>query len=74
MPRYFFDVDDGKRQVHDKVGMELPSEDRAMVEASALLRTLAEIRQIEGRPGTTVVRVRDGDNEEIYEGSARLED
>ena len=74
MSRYFFDVDDGKRQVHDEVGMELPSEDRAMVEASTLLRTLAEIRQIERRPGTTTVRVRNGDGEKIYEGSAHLED
>ena len=74
MPRYFFDVDDGKRQVHDVVGMELSSADRAMVEASTLLRTLAEIRRIEGRPGTTVVRVRDVDDEQIYEGSAHLED
>lgn len=74
MPRYFFDIDDGKRQVHDTLGMELSSADKAMVEASTLLRTLAEIRQIERRPGTTVVRVRDGDDEEIYEGSARLEE
>ena len=36
MPRYFFDVDDGKRQVHDVIGMELSSADRAMVEASTL--------------------------------------
>lgn len=74
MTRYFFDVDDGKRQVHDEVGMDLPNEDRAMVEASALLRTLAEIRQIEGRPGTTVVRIRNIDGEGIFKGSVRLED
>lgn len=74
MPRYFFDIDDGKRQVHDVIGMDLSSADRAMVEASTLLRTLAEIRHIEGRPGTTIVTVRDFDDEKIYEGSAHLED
>ena len=73
MPRYYFDIDDGKRQVHDVIGMDLSSADRAMVEASTLLRTLAEIRQIEGRPGTTIVTVRDCDDEKIYEGSAHLE-
>ena len=73
MPRYFFDIDDGRRRVHDATGMDLRDEDGAMREAGYLLQTLADIRQMERRPGTTTVRVRDGDDEEIYEGTARLE-
>ena len=73
MPRYFFDIDDCKRCVRDQVGMELPNDDNAMQEASTLLQTLADVRRFEGRLGTTMVKVRDSDGDEIYTGLARLE-
>ncbi len=74
MPRYFFDVDDGQRQVRDEIGMELANGLIARTEAATLLHTLADIRHIERRPGTTIVRVRDARGEEVYEGSVEVGD
>ena len=74
MPRYFFDIDDGRRRSHDEWGMELPNLDKAKNEASSLLRTLAEVRNIEKRPGATMVRVRDASGEKVYEGLTHVED
>lgn len=74
MPRYFFDIDDGKRRARDEWGMELPNLDKVKNEANSLLRTLAEVRQIEKRPGATMVRVRDASGGEVYEGLTYVED
>lgn len=73
MARYFFDIDDGKRRVHDRTGMDLPSEISVLKEAGHLLLALAELRHVEDRPGVTVVRVRDSEGEQVYEGSTCLE-
>lgn len=69
MQRYFFDVDDGRRQVRDEIGKPFLTRDLATLEAGTLLRTLADIRHIEGRPGTTRVIVRDEYGREVHEVS-----
>ena len=74
MPRYFFDIDDGKRRARDEWGMELPNLERAKKEAGTLLRTLSDIRNIERRPGTSFVKVRMGGDEQVFEGSTCFED
>ena len=72
LERFFFDVDDGKRRVHDEVGRCLIDLDVAVLEAGILLRSLAVIRTIEGRPGTTYVTVRDAHGEKVHEVSTTL--
>ena len=74
MPKYFFDIDDGRRRAHDEWGMELPDFEMAKKEAVSLLRTLAEVRHMEKRPGATLVRVRNDSGEAIYEGLTHVED
>jgi hypothetical protein len=71
--RYFFDVDEGERQVRDDVGKNLIDRELAVFEAGLLLQSLLEIRRITGRPGTTYVRVRDANGRRIYEGSIHFE-
>ena len=69
MERFFFDVDDGRRRVRDEIGKELFDREVAVLEAGILLRSLAVIRSIEGRPGTTFVTVRAAQGETIYAAS-----
>ena len=73
MPRYFFDIDDGVRRARDEWGMELPDVRHAMEEASRLLRTLAEVRNIERSPGITFVKFRMSEDEYVIEVSTRLD-
>ena len=72
MPRYFFDVDDGDRKVRDEVGMELIGNDSAMHEGLRLLQTLADLRQSEGRPGNTYLRIRRWDGFQLYTATVRV--
>lgn len=69
MTRYFFDVDDGRRRVRDEVGVELIDLQVARMEAARLLQTLAELRRIEGRSGTTYVTVRNAQGETVHAAS-----
>ena len=66
MPRYFFDIEDDGRKVRDAVGMELIGDDSAMHEGLRLLQTLADLRQSEGRPGHTYLRIRRWDGFQLY--------
>ena len=69
MPLFFFDVDDGKHQIRDEIGKSLISPALIALEVDALLLTLADLMQIEGRPGTTRVSVRDENGRQVYEGT-----
>jgi hypothetical protein len=69
LERFFFDVDDGKRQVRDAIGKDLLDRGAAVLEAGVLLRSLAVIRTLEGRPGTTLVTVRDAQGATVYAAS-----
>lgn len=71
--RYFFDVDDGERQVRDQIGKRLINEAMAVMEAGVLLRSLAAIKIMQDRPGTTYVTVRDAKGNRVHRGSTRLE-
>ena len=71
--RYFFDVDDGSRQVRDTIGKSLINEAMAVVEAGVLLRSLASINVMQDRPDTTYVTVRDAKGKRVYRGSTHLE-
>ena len=71
--RYFFDVDDGQRQVRDTIGKSLINEAMAVVEAGVLLRSLASINVMQDRPGTTYVTVRDAKGKRVHRGSTHLE-
>ena len=74
MQRFFFDVDDGKRQVRDEIGRDLFDVEFAVLEAGILIRSLAVIRTIEGRPGTTYVTVRNAHGDTVHEDSTTLAD
>ena len=69
MRRYFFDVDEGDRQVRDDIGRTMVDPELAVVEAGVLLKSLLEIRRITSRPGTTIVRVRDDNGRRIHQAS-----
>ena len=72
IPRYFFDIDDGLRRARDKWGKELPDVNHVMKEVNNLIRTLSDIRDIEKRSGTTFVKVRLGEDEQVIEVSTSL--
>ena len=71
--RFYFDVDDGQRQVRDTVGRSLINETMAVMEAGVLLRSLAAIKIMQDRPGTTYVTVRDAKGNRVHRGSTHLE-
>ncbi|MGI3902554.1 MAG: DUF6894 family protein [Janthinobacterium lividum] len=73
MQRFFFDVDDGERQVHDAIGKSLVNVEMAALEADVLLRSLAALKLMQSRPGRTFVRVRDAEGKRVHEGSTYLE-
>jgi hypothetical protein len=71
--RYFFDVDDDGRQVRDKVGKELINLKAAEMQSGMLLRSLRSLRQMQGRPGTSYVSVRDVSGRKVHQASAHLD-
>ena len=70
--RYFFDVDDGPRQVRDEVGKSLVSLEMAILEAGVLLRSVAALKLMQSKPGTTYVRVRDANGKRVHQGSTQI--
>ena len=68
MPRYFFDVDDGERQIRDEVGIDLADRTGVICETQILLQylSLAVVATDRSRIFTAVVR--DEMDVEIYKG------
>lgn len=73
MPRFYFDVCDGERQVRDERGIDLASRDDIPEEAATLLVGLGQNEMLNGRPKTFTVEVRNGDGALLYRGVATLD-
>ncbi len=73
MPRFFFDIDDGERQVCDRTGVDVAALASVETEAEALLMTLGEAEILNGRPRVFTVTVRDGNDLVVYRGNLTLE-
>ena len=74
MPRYFFDIDDGKHHLRDERGRELADQFAAVSEAQALLSTLRDLQGLEHRSSAAAISVRDEAGSLIHEGSLSLDD
>ena len=71
MPRYFFDVTDGRAEFRDETGIELAPE--AIVgEVENLLRLLARQHTAGGRAGITVSNLRRGAGRAVFHAPADL--
>ena len=55
MARYFFDLDDGERQAHDTVGLDLHASCEIDSEAKSLLSDLAKAYVSQARKRTFVL-------------------
>jgi hypothetical protein len=56
MPRYFFDLNDGRKLIPDLEGTELPDDDSARAHAAQVARELARNREQETRSWRLAVR------------------
>ena len=74
LPRYFFEIDDGKHHLRDERGRELADQFAATAEAHDLLRTLRDLQGLEHRSSVAAISVRDDSGSMIYEGSLSLDD
>ena len=74
LPRYFFDIHDGKHHTRDERGRELPDQFAAATEAQVLLSTLRDLQELEHRSSVAAISVRDDAGSLIYEGSLSLDD
>ena len=72
MSRYFFDTDDGKRQVRDETGIELAHLDDIVRAARDLLHDLGHAELLGGADRLFTVTVRDERGAVVYRGSATL--
>lgn len=72
MPRYFFDVDDGERQIRDEAGIDLVC--RSDIEATTrdLLYDLGHAKLLNGRDRVFTAVVRDEQGATVYHGSMVL--
>ena len=72
MPRYFFDIDDGMRDVHDDEGVDLADSASARKEAIGTLAELAHDMLPDGNNHVFKARVRDETGKLIYEAALTL--
>ncbi len=72
MPRYFFDTDDGERQIQDKDGINLPTFDDIRATARDLLFELGHAELLNGKDRVFATAVRDEHGITVYRGSMTL--
>ena len=72
MPRYFFDTDDGERQIRDENGIDLPSMDDIGSMTRDLLFDLGHVEILNGRDRVFTALVRDERGMVVYRGSMTL--
>ncbi|CAO4183417.1 DUF6894 domain-containing protein [Methylorubrum aminovorans] len=72
MPRYFFDIDDGVRDLRDDEGVILDDREHARKEAIATLAQLANDMLRDGNNHTFKANVRDETGKRIYEAALSL--
>ncbi len=72
MPRYFFDTDDGERQIQDKDGIDLPSMDDIGSMTRDLLFDLGHAEPLNGKHRVFTAAVRDERGLTVYKGSMVL--
>ncbi len=72
MPRYFFDTDDGERQIQDKDGIDLPSMDDIGSMTRDLLFDLGHAELLNGKHRVFTAAVRDEQGITVYRGSMIL--
>ncbi len=72
MPRYFFDVDDGERQIRDDAGMFLPGLDDVEHETRTLLQNLGVPEVLYGRDRVFTAMVRDQNGVTVYRATLAL--
>lgn len=72
MPRYFFDIDDGVRDLRDDEGVVLDDHERARKEAIGTLAQLANSMLPDGNNHTFKANVRDETGKLIYEATLAL--
>ena len=72
MPRYFFDLDEGGRHIHDDEGSELPDVQHARDEAVGLLPAIVTARLPDGEAHEFVATVRTADGATVFRATLRL--
>ncbi|MCG5249466.1 DUF6894 family protein [Methylorubrum extorquens] len=72
MPRYFFDIDDGVRDVHDDEGVTFNDQESARKEAIVTLAELAKDILLDGNDHVFKAQVRDETGKRIYEAALTL--
>ena len=72
MPRYFFDTDDGERQIRDENGIDLPSMDDIGSMTRDLLFDLGHAELLNGKDRVFTAAVRDEQGITVYRGSMIL--
>ena len=72
MPRYFFDIDDGVRDLRDNEGVILNDREHARKEVIATLAQLANDKLPNGNNHTFKASVRDETGTRIYEAALTL--
>ena len=72
VPRYFFDTDDGERQIQDKDGIELPTLDDIRATVRDLLFDLGHAELLNGQDRVFTALVRDERGMAVYRGSMTL--
>ena len=72
MPRYFFDTDNGERQIRDENGIDLPSTDDIGPTTRDLLFDLGHAEFLNGKHRVFTAAVRDERGLTVYKGSMVL--
>ena len=72
MPRFFYDVDDQGRRVHDKLGIDQIDIVHALHDATFIVQLLASKRQSKAQPGVVSVTIRSENGTCLYEACATL--
>lgn len=72
MGRYFYDIYDRGRRVHDDLGIALDTVAAAINEASMVVDNLADEARFDARSGLILVSMRDETGQCLYEASASL--
>lgn len=73
MPLFFFDIDDGQRQIRDETGMMLADVDAVIPEVKRITFDLAFAELLRGVPRQFKVLVRDEGGTIVYQGSMTLQ-
>ena len=72
MPRYYFDIDDGKSFTRDEAGHEFPTPEAMRDAAVGVLPNIARNQMPNGDRRVFSVKVRDGDSRYLLSASLSL--